>query len=162
MKWRAEGPSSIGVGVFERWRVTLFFQFIFRRRRPWPQSTVDWQVHGTTPLAGSQVRSQMILYAVRLFICTLYFAVLDSTVQSQLLTTKAAFTPAQHVARQHVARQQVARNKLLVARFLRATCCLKKHVARNKQLVAGNKQLGCIHNIDNEVIRGVSQYDLHC
>jgi len=37
----------------------------------------------------------------------------------------AAFTPA----------QQVARNKL------RATCCLKQHVARNTQLVAGNKQL---------------------
>jgi len=28
-----------------------------------------------------------------------------------------------------------------VARNLRATCCLKQHVTRNTQLVAGNKQL---------------------
>ena len=41
----------------------------------------------------------------------------------------AAFTPA----------QQVARNVLLC--LLRATYCLKQHVARNTQLVASNKQL---------------------
>jgi len=42
--------------------------------------------------------------------------------------------------------QRVRGNKLRkvtqqVARKLRASCCLKQHVASNTQLVAGNKQL---------------------